>query len=129
MPTAPEATAANTTTTLTTARQSSQLLQVLRLVLQGSVRELRRYLARGGDPTARVWQALHDASFHVSSEEYTGPGAVDQMALLAMCCLRKWAEQIGLLIDAGADPDSNAGTGCSPMCTASGQGNVAIMKL
>ena len=54
MPTATEVatTATSEVSTLATVRQSSQVLELLRLVLQGSVRELRRYLARGGDPDA-----------------------------------------------------------------------------
>ena len=76
-----EATLAETTTTLTTARQSVQRLQILRLVLQGSVRELRRYLVRGGDLNARVYQSCHDGSFHVNSEDYRGSGEVFSMSL------------------------------------------------
>ena len=128
MSTTAETTGAETTT-LTTARQSSQLLQLLRLVLQGSVRELRRYLARGGDPNARVYQAQLDPTFYVSSEESTGPGAVVALSLLAMCCGKKWIEQASLLIDAGADPDSDAGDGTSPMCAASQAGDIPVMSL
>ena len=76
-----------------------------------------------------MYKARHDGSFCVRNEEYTGPGEMRSMLLLVMCCLRQRIDHVSLLIDAGADPDSNAGTGCSPMCTASGQGNVAIMKL
>ena len=103
-----QATAAETTT-LTAPRQSTQLLQLLCLVLQGSIRELRRYLARGGDPHARVYQARHDGSFHVNSADYTGSGEVFDLSLLAICCLEKSREQASVLIDAGADPDSDAG--------------------
>ena len=124
-----EATAAESTT-LTAPRQSSQLLQVLRLVLQGSVRELRRYLARGGDPNARVYQAVRDRrNFNVSSEEYTGSGAVEQLSMLAMCCFRGWTEQFILLIDAGADLGSDVGTSLNPMCAAARQGDIATMAL
>ena len=114
-------------TTLTTARQSSHLLQLLRVVIRGSGRDLRRYFARGGDPNARVYQALEKNSFFVSCEEYTGPGTMIAASLLAMCCFRRWREQIGLIIDAGADPDSDAGTSVSPMCTAASHGHAATM--
>ena len=124
-----EATAAETTT-LSAPRQSSQLLQLLRLVLQGSTRELRRYLARGGVPNARVYQ---DPRFnlHVSSEEYKGPGAMQETSLLAMCCSRKWAELAVLLIDAGAHPDGDAGSSktLSPMCLAALRGDIATFAL
>ena len=123
-----EATAAETTT-LTAPRQSSQLLQLLRSVLQGSVRDLRRYLAKGGTPDARILRALHDGSCHVSSEEYRGPGGVVPMSLLAICCFGSRTQQIGLLIDPGADLDSDKGSGSSlsPMCAAAAMGDIATM--
>ena len=116
------ATTGVSTTTLTAPRQSSQLLELLRSVLQDSVRELRRYLAIGGESNARVYQDPQRGNFHVSSEDYTGPGIVREVSLLTMCCYRKWREQIGLLIGAGADPGSDAGSYAShsPMCTAAG---------
>ena len=116
-------------TTLTTARQSSQLLQLLRLVLQDSLREMRRYLARGGDPHAMVYQDSEDGSFHVSSEEYTGSAAMLGMSLLAACCSRERTEQASLLIDAGADPDSHLGEIFSPMCAAAGGGAVPLLAM
>ena len=124
-----EAAAATTSTTLTAPRQSSQQLQLLRLVLQGSIRELRRYLARRGDPNARVYHSVHADSFHVSGEEYTGPGEVLKRSLLAICCLEKWSEQIALLIDAGADVNSDLGTSLSPLCTAACMGDIATMVM
>ena len=124
----PDEVTAAETTTLTAPRQSSQLLQVLRLVLQGSVRELRRYLARGGDPNAKVYQDPR-CNFHVSSADYTGPDAVLEVSLVASCCSRNWTQQIGLLIDAGADPDIDVGTNVSPMYTAACVGNIAIIAL
>ena len=81
---AQEATATETTTLLT-ARQISLLLQIVRLVSQGSTWEVRRYLARGGDPNARVYQARQDGSFYVGSEEYIGPETVVGMSLLGTC--------------------------------------------
>ena len=116
-------------TTLTTARQSSQLLQVLRLVLQGSVRELRRYVTRGGDLNARVCLATEDDSWHVSSEDYTGPGSVAAMPLLAALARQGSVEQIKVLIDAGADPDTDVGESSSAMCCAASVGNVSMMAL
>ena len=123
------AAAAETTTTLTAARQSSQLLQLLRLVLQGSIRDLGRYLVRGGDPNASVYQAAHTNIFCVSTEEYTGPRALTAMSLLAVCCFCNWAEQVSLLINAGADPDSDAGTDHSPMSCAAARGLIPVMAL
>ena len=128
MPTAQASTAAGTTV-LTTARQSSQLLQLLRSVLRGSARDLRRYLARGGNPNARVYKAHDDGSFYASSEDYTGPSAVVVTSLLAICCLRRWAEQINLLVGAGADVNSDSGTSLSPMCTAAARGDIATMVM
>ena len=116
-------------TTLTTARQSSQLLQLLRSVLRGNMQDLIRYLDSHGDPNARVYQGKALGSFHVSSEEYTGPGAVVALSLLAMCCFKKRTEQAALLINAGADLDSDAGTAVSPMCSAALRGYIPSMSL
>ena len=127
--TAAAAAAAAAGTTLTTARQSSQLLQILRSVLQGSTRDLRRYLAGGGDPNARVYQAIPGGSFYVSSEEYTGPGTVLNLSLLAVCCFKRVAEQVTSLIEAGADPDSDTGTATTPMCIAASLGDILTMTI
>ena len=118
----PAPASATETTTLTTARQSSELLQQLRSIISGRPLGLRRYLARGGDPNARFYQALQGGSFHLNSEEHTGPGAMVSTSLLQMCCFLKWTEQIGLLVEARADLDSDLGTGQSPMCTAASKG-------
>ena len=128
---ATEATAtAESTTTLTTARQSSQLLQLLPLVVQGCDGELRRYLATGGAPSARIYDDL-DWNFYASSADYTGPGAAQHVSLLAACCYQQRAEQIRLLIDAGADVNSDTGlfSSLSPMTAASCQGDIATMAL
>ena len=98
MPPATEATA-GAASTLTTAKQSTQLLKLLQSVLQGSVRDLRRYLATGGTPNARIFQAQHDKSCYVNSEDYTGPGAVEELSLLEDCCFRQRTHQIELLLD------------------------------
>ena len=129
MPTATAPVTAAQTTVLTAPRQSSQLLQLLRSVLQGSTRELRRYLARGGDPKARVYLARRDGSCYVSSEEYRGPGRLTNVPLLTACYCNGRGDQVSLLIDAGADPDSDAGTGSSPMCAAAADGDIATMAL
>ena len=125
-----EITAAETTT-LTAPRQSSQLLQLLRLVLQGGSRDLRRYLARAGDPNARVYRALQNGSFYVSHEEYTGPGGMAEVSLLAASCFKGRAEHATLLIDAEADPDSDAGSSSfpSPMYAAASKNDVSLMTL
>ena len=48
-----------------------------------------------------------------------------------MCCLKQLPEQIRLLLDAGADPDRDAGvfTSSSPMAAAAGLGDIAVMRL
>ena len=125
-------TAAETTTTLTTARQSSHLLQLLRSILRRNTRDLKPYLARGGDPNARVYQArelIDDGRCYVSCEEYTGPGDLKQVSLLTMFSSEGWLEQAFLLIEAGADPNSDAGTSLSPMCTAASMADMSMMTL
>ena len=114
--------------TQTTARQSSQLLKLLRSVTQGSTRDLRRYLARGGDPHARVY-ADEKGKFWASPEEYTGPGDLIRMSLLTMCCLVLRTEQIASLLAAGADPNNDAGTIQSPMCAAALLGDLPTMTV
>ena len=121
-----DATAAESTT-LTTARQSSELLKLLRSVLQGSIRDMRRYLARGGDPHARVYKTL-EWILYVSSAEHTGPGAVEAISLLAACCAYMRSAQATALLDAGADPNCDAGTTFSPMCAAAYQGDISMME-
>ena len=78
---------------------------------------------------ARVYQAQRDKSWHVSSEEYTGAGTVQEMSLLAMCCVRRWRDQACALIDAGADPDNDAGVPYSPMSAAAAEGDTSMMEM
>ena len=93
MPATETTAAAEITTTLTTARQSSQLLKLLRSVLQGSTPDLRRYLDRGGDPNARLYHTPEDGKVYVSSEEHTGSSALLTLSLLAACCASERSEQ------------------------------------
>ena len=51
------------------------------------------------------------------------------LSLLALSSGEGCIEQISLLIDAGADPDSDVGTCCSAMCCAASVGNVPMMAL
>ena len=125
----PAEAAAESATTLTTVHQSSQLLKLLRLALPGSTRDLRRYLARGGNPNVKVYRARDDGSLHVSSEEYTGPGGMRHLSLLTVFALEGRAEQVRSLLDAGANPDSDAGLGASPMAAAASTGDIATMML
>ena len=68
-------------------------------------------------------------TFYTSSEEFTGPDDATDLSLLATCCFNRRKEHVRLLISAGADVNSDAGSSVSAMCTAAEQGDVTTMTL